>query len=695
MQPRRRRPSSASGPSRGHGNVFQTSDVSDAVPPQSSQPLTLPTNSSLTGHLYSPIEPPHRSLREDQLMQLRETHQGGHQQLDQKLADKQQARASFVLDERNSAMLSNSYTDFLSSLRNSSVGCEWIFGWALSQYATHDEASRLDLGLSRGFRFVHMCARRGCLSLEEKTPLQTASTLLLPVESRESVVIGYFMESVSDSETAAVLRTGKYVFFPSSRELLKVSKVRGPPNAAELASVCINRTSVVGHGVFVQEHAMVSFSWQDDATSVPEQYVVHSRTLSLCKMVESAERLGLQGESVTLMGQTTGGMNFLENSFYGLGPFGVFASTIVPSRLGFGAQAKGNESVRFSTGNWAVPQHALKCNDIQILHLGIEAKEIASLRSHFVAAYGHVSAQLLRQAPCDVSNDLPENQAVPSEGVMYRQQRPQMAQNLNQSSVRSMELLTFSTEGNVYGQKGTVPRDETGKESKATGGARNVPSPVPFTMGVQRLDANMAVNEGMRRREATKQGAGVTSSLSAFAATPLILPIQRQLKVAGAQTFSSSVGEGMKAAPSNVVDSIEAVVAAQQLSSSSGGMRAPSPSVAYSPPGVSFPAGLSTGGTRGGEMKQQENSSMSPPAFKKTLPAPTKNEIVIRNRISAQRSNEKRRRKIEATKNELAFLRTTYLPQLEHRRGSLLSENHNLRLNFMEKYLQHDIESFY
>lgn len=647
------------------------------------------------------MDPPHQALREDQLMQLQETHQGGHQRLDQKLADKQQTRASFVLDERNSALLSNSYTDFLSSLRNSSFGSEWIFGWALSQYACHDEASRLDLGASRGFRLVHMCARRGCLSLEDKTPLQTALTLLLPVESRESIVVGYFMESVSDSETAAVLRTGKYVYFPSSRELLKVSKVRGPPNATDLASVCIGRTSLVGHGVFVQDHAMVSFSWQDGATNVPEQYVVHSRTLSFCKMVQSAEEAGFTGYggtggAVGVMGQATGEMNFLENSFYGLGPFGVFASTIVPSRLGFGAQAEGNGSLRFSIGNWAVPQHALMCSDIQILHLGIDAKEIGSLRSHFVAAYGHVSAQLLRQAPCDVSNDMTKNQAVTTEGVLYRQQRPQMAENLNQSSVRPMELLSLSTESSAYVQKSTVARDETGKESKTRGGTRNVPSTVPFAIGVRRLDPNIMLNESVRRREVTKKGDGAASSPSAYAATPLILPIQRQLKVAGAQGYSSSFGEGMKAAPSNVVDSIEAVVAAQQVSSSSGDrMRAASPSVAYSPPDASFPAGLPAGGARGGELKQQDVSRTSPPAFKKTLPAPTKNEIVIRNRISAQRSNEKRRRKIEATKNELAFLRTTYLPQLENRRGALLSENHNLRLKFMEKHLQREIESFY
>ncbi|KAI0564093.1 hypothetical protein FGB62_30g346 [Gracilaria domingensis] len=82
------------------------------------------------------------------------------------------------------------------------------------------------------------------------------------------------------------------------------------------------------------------------------------------------------------------------------------------------------------------------------------------------------------------------------------------------------------------------------------------------------------------------------------------------------------------------------------------------------------------------------------PPFKKTLPAPTKSEIVIRNRISAQRSNEKRRRRIENTKMELAYLKA-YLPSLEQRKGCLIEENQSLKLRFIQRYREADIESFF
>ena len=148
--------------------------------------------------------------------------------------------------------------------------------------------------------------------------------------------------------------------------------------------------------------------------------------------------------------------------------------------------------------------------------------------------------------------------------------------------------------------------------------------------------------------------------------------------------------------PGSVVDSIEAVVSEQRPSSEEikrsgtdtpGSYTSPAPSVPNTP--------KNTNNESSKTASQKPQESYTSQTFKKTLPAPTKDEIVIRNRISAQRSNEKRRRKIEATKSELAYLKNTYLPQLEHKRGSLISENQTLRLKFMEKYQESDIESFF
>lgn len=91
----------------------------------------------------------------------------------------------------------------------------------------------------------------------------------------------------------------------------------------------------------------------------------------------------------------------------------------------------------------------------------------------------------------------------------------------------------------------------------------------------------------------------------------------------------------------------------------------------------------------------ETDSNMDNKSQRKALPTPTKSEIVIRNRISAQRSNEKRRKKIEETRTQLNYLKLTYLPHLEKLQAMLKAENEQLKLKFMEKYQANDISSFY
>lgn len=65
---------------------------------------------------------------------------------------------------------------------------------------------------------------------------------------------------------------------------------------------------------------------------------------------------------------------------------------------------------------------------------------------------------------------------------------------------------------------------------------------------------------------------------------------------------------------------------------------------------------------------------------------PSPSDVVMRNRISAQKSNEKRRRRIEASKKELMFLSTVHLPQLRYKEQVLKAENEQLRTAFKVKY---------
>lgn len=91
----------------------------------------------------------------------------------------------------------------------------------------------------------------------------------------------------------------------------------------------------------------------------------------------------------------------------------------------------------------------------------------------------------------------------------------------------------------------------------------------------------------------------------------------------------------------------------------------------------------------------EKDSNMDKKSHRKALPTPTKSEIVIRNRLSAQRSNERRKKKIEETRTQLNYLKLTYLPHLEKLQAMLKAENEQLKLKFMEKYMATDISSFY
>lgn len=65
---------------------------------------------------------------------------------------------------------------------------------------------------------------------------------------------------------------------------------------------------------------------------------------------------------------------------------------------------------------------------------------------------------------------------------------------------------------------------------------------------------------------------------------------------------------------------------------------------------------------------------------------PSPSEIVMRNRISAQKSNEKRRLRIEGWRKELDRLKKVVLPQLKLTETALLNENRQVRLALSQRY---------
>lgn len=541
-----------------------------------------------------------------------------------------------------------------------------------------------------------MCRNAGCASYESKTLLQEKSTLLLPVQSQDAVVVGYYVDSTSDSSSD--LYMGKYVYCSQSRELIKVSKVQGPPSSTSWLSICINRTNVVGNGMFIKDYIMISFPWQSSSTSVPSQCVVHSRTLSFHKLSQTAQQAGLTGhyqdtEYVSAAVNSSADLGVSEHSFYGLGAFGVYECVLVPSKLSAGMSAERNEPPSLSFGAWAVPEHCAFCRGHQVLHMGVFANETAWLRSQFLHMYSQ-SNSIARPLPTnDPSVSFDENSQTERDDATSR--GAQSRGVVDVISAQRENVCNYSPRQTVYRAKGVSSDFEYSKEVPATD-----PTVTVSTSSTGRFPTNRhvrdahTIEETENRREITTDTVGTTSNLPPDISTSVMLPIQCQMSAVARQEFHTRVEEALEAVPGSIVDSIDAVVTGQRTSTEDVKRSGTNTPGSYSSPVASLPTTPRTSSDSRPGTKRPD-SSYTPHTFKKTLPAPTKSEIVIRNRISAQRSNEKRRRKIEVTKSELAYLKSTYLPQLELKQGSLVSENQSLRLKFMEQYHESDIDSFF
>lgn len=472
-----------------------------------------------------------------------------------------------------------------------------------------------------------------------------------------------------------------------------VSKVRGPASATSLLTACINRTCLVGAGMFVKDDVMASFSWQTYSGRVPEHYIVHSRTLSFYKLVQTAHQAGIEGHvsrnELGSLGENKSDFPVSDSSFLGLGTFGIFDVALVPSKLSPGAQSSGEETPSLSCGTWAIPDHTAICSKPQLLFLGMFPTDLAAMRAQFVQTYGHGSAQVQRQSHGEAAGGLEEGQQLAIENVMSSGRRPLLSrERLSQVMQRSRDAHGYSADPISYGDKNVVPSFA----SLPVVVTAPISSTVQYHTGSsQQLDTSMITAE-TRNRDYTAETAPAPATMPLGGAGSLVLPLQRQIAVATGQPFHGGTEEGLEEVPSSVVESIDAAVAAQASSPTGDRRQQGAAGMKFAPPVVSYGAVPTSAGVPGNVVKPQPVSTSS---FKKALPAPTKNEIVIRNRISAQRSNEKRRRKIEATKNELAFLKSTYLPQLEQKKGILINENQSLRLRLMTRYPENDFESFF
>lgn len=493
--------------------------------------------------------------------------------------------------------------------------------------------------------------------------------------------------------------------------------------------------------MMVNDFVMASFPRFNGRNYQPlAQYNVHSRTLSFHTLVQTAQRAGFSGyvDDVPTLSSSDEephrDFGVLENSFYGVGTFGVYDSSIVPCK--FPPGGRGDDYTSFTPqpayGVWAVPEHLSVCSAMQMIHLGLSQEENSVLRAQFVQAIGQVSQRPNISPPIGTSQPL--YQASRAEGGGLDSSEQQCLDDREDGSSADYPLRHHQG----------IPVNGENERAHIVQPLSDVPvqSTTPMTVMFEAQE----LNEG-RLSEERESAEGQAIEIKEKQAPNVELDHEYgrggngraddvlEQEVGSPPPIGGPIEAAMSAPrnsrePSSLAKSLETLapspLPAQGTTSPHVNVYAQNPPVApvqlptpvttIMPPPLQVtmaptvgtattfvrptavlvkgiaPAGFTT--TLECAPGKEENAPPSSRLVKKTLPAPTRSEIVIRNRISAQRSNEKRRRKIEATKSELAFLKTTLLPRLEHRRIALATENQTLRISFMQKYRE-NVETFF
>lgn len=571
--------------------------------------------------------------------------------------------SAFTLPDNHIDVLLTSYNDVFRGLRDNPAALAWILRAAFDpRHAT--DASHLDLSLSRGYCLLNTCARPSCASHLPETILQRTNTLLLPSQSRGQSVLGFFVDHTQTQSSPATTQLGRYTYSSVPGELFKCTRLVGTNPSSP--TVAVSRIIIVNPTVFLLDTVIVSFRYAS-FNAIPDNMLLHSRHFS-CHNLSAP----LSSPSGT------------EGSFLGLSDFGVYDTLILPYRV-----PPGMQQVEPSPLLQAAPPHFERCPSPRSILTHVMHGDIDSLQASFVqliAVDTRISAPMraLDTFAQTGLNELSQRVTIP----LQQAQQPYISPSTQ--PVQLAQQLSLPAQLLHHGDDPTNSMTNTTHQYQDCRVPADIRVPSPH-VSAQHVPQRLMQSTGMHDNH-TIPTRNIPSSVVHVA--PQVIPssdadLSTTLALREAAHHAGHVPQrvllGSAADISSTVRVNEVVAGMPRVSS-----RVLPANSANTSSSIGFPEVTENASTI---VKKPPNEQAVPP-FKKTLPAPTKSEIIIRNRISAQRSNEKRRRRIEHTKMELAYLKS-YLPTLQRRKGCLLEENQSLKVRFMERYRESDVESFF
>lgn len=547
---------------------------------------------------------------------------------------------------------------------------------------------------------MYICPRANCAAeatTASRTVLHRSAGILVPVEASAGVVVGHFVEvvwtpAVGGTHDESRLR-GKYIMCARTREVVKIYS-----SASESSgTLSIDRSVMVSDGVFLRDFIKVSIPPSHPPETVPGTFTVATRTTVLHTRADAPD---VDGEAsveydassdlppfalLEMSDQTAAEVAI--NPSYGFSGFGSYRMAFTQSLAGVNVAGDG-VSTRPSLGlPWTPPAHCAVCPAPVWSLQKLNRKEAADLRGLFHKAY--VEAPALRAR-------VGRTMSLPGAGGALGGQR-QAAENEN----RIDSLLQMSMTN-----RNSAPANLSLPVGQATAG------------GVSSSFVSASIPKARVLQSSHVQSALVPPSLSPTTlAQTALAPVQLS-----SPTLAPSPLATPSLAPGTLVQSPVAQGSHSQASLLRPAASPYSPLVPRMSPHVNLAPGdmadnrnfgvrqMLSSNTKPGNISspfplQAAVLSVAPPASavptrtkrggKYVLPAPTESDVVMRNRISAQRSNDKRRRKMEAMKNEVAVLHDKVLPKLELQLESLKTENVHLRTKVKDLFDLPQLVSFY
>ncbi len=600
----------------------------------------------------------------------------------------------------NPVTIAQQYTDFWAVLRLSALAREWTFP-TVGRAPTRAPQTQL----SRGVVSMYICAKAHCATSLDRTVLHRSAGILVPVEVGDGVVVGHFFEKIwtphSGSHKESFLQ-GKYIMCTRTREVLKIMGRPEDGSGLMAQSLCIDRSVMISEGVFLRDFVVVSIPHRHPAGTIPEQFAVTMRTTVMHNSengVTSGDGAGAASTSqkepfIPLDMDVQTAAEVAINPSHGFHGFGIYNMTITPSWAGIDINS-GHAPHRALGLLWTPPIHVANCSQPVWSLRQLNRNDASELRGLFNATYAREQAFLQSRISSGMNMPVASSgQALKVTGEGMVNLRQGRGKTISEDESRVHSQLHTSIPHQLFQISMPMVHMSPSHLNYSTGqpSVPIVSSPFAASSVAQPTLAQPSLAQPSLAQPSLAQPSLTQPSLAqtTLVQPPLAQPTLVQPALAPHSPVIPRMSTQLNLSPAPLGDTRRNIGIEPAPGMSNFGVR----QIYSDPSKAKTQAALATTGA-GPSTLGPVKTFRGTRRKNEALPAPTEKEVIMRNRISAQKSNEKRRKKLDAMKLEVAYLQEKLIPRLEMAKLVLQNENRKLISKFSETFNTPIIASFH